>query len=154
MCNCNPNPADICTQCRSGNTCGCPPNYSILPEPVPCGCCPGGYTFTGPTPNWPNGYCSNGTSQVAPIPCNQCAETLSADCIILPAIPCYGIAAGMTLTNFIVFMCSNPVFIQKILSNIGLSTTLGSGFCQLVQNCPSKGSGTTPVIGPIIITYP
>jgi hypothetical protein len=156
MCNCSPNPANICTQCQGGNPCGCPPDYSILPQPVPCGCCPTGYTFFGPTPNWPSGYCQSNNaagSQVPPVSCNDCPETMSADCVILPAVPCLGLPAGLTVSQFAAFLCS-AAFIQTILTNIGLNSILGSGFCQLVQNCPPVGSGTTPIIGSITITYP
>ncbi len=154
MCNCSNIPANICNQCNQGQPCCCPPDYSILPQPVPCGCCPDGYTFFAPTPNWPSGYCKKGDSAIVPpIPCNNCAETISADCVILPAIPCLGLAAGLTLTQFANFLCS-ATFIETILSSIGLNPILGSGFCQLVQNCPSPISGSTPIIGSIIITYP
>lgn len=152
MCNCSPNPANICTQCQSGNPCGCPPDYSVLPLPVPCGCCPDGLTFFGATPNWPNGYCSDGKTQVPPVQCNSCAETLSADCVILPAIPCLGLLAGLTLTQFASFLCS-AAFIETIYTSTGLNPILQSGFCQLSRICPPTG-GTVPVIGPIIITYP
>lgn len=154
MCNCNPDPANICTQCQIGNPCGCPPDYSIMPQPVPCGCCPSGYTFSGPTLNWPNGLCTDPTrKQTSSIPCNNCAETLSGDCVILPAIPCLGLAAGLTLTQFAQFLCS-AAFIETILSSIGLNPILQSGFCQLTQICPRVGGGTVPVIGSIVITYP
>jgi len=159
MCNCSPNPANICTQCQSGNPCGCPPDYSIAPLPVPCGCCPDGYTFVGPTPNYPSGYCQRGDPKsaaaaiVPPIPCNNCPETIQSDCVILPAIPCLGIAAGTTLTSLLGFLCSSA-FAEVILKAIAADPAVGSGFCQLVQNCPPVGSGTTPIITGIIITFP
>ncbi len=154
MCNCSSAPVSICDQCSQGQTCCCPPDYSIMPQPTPCGCCPDGYNWSGPTPNWPDGVCTaiDGKRQIAPIPCNACAETIASDCVIIPAIACLGFSGG-TLTAFITFMCSD-VYIESILEKIGLSSNLGSGFCQLVQNCPPPGSGTTPIIGTITVTFP
>lgn len=159
MCNCSKSPASICDQCSSGQPCCCPPDYSIMPQPGPCGCCPDGYTYFGPTPNYPNGYCQSGSGParkiVPPIPCNTCAETVSSDCIILPEIPCLGIAAGTTLTQLFLGFCANPrPFIEFQLTKIGLDPVLGSGFCQLVQNCPPVGGGTTPIITSITVTFP
>jgi hypothetical protein len=156
MCNCNSSPASICNQCAQGNTCGCPPDYTVMPLSVPCGCCPAGYTYVpGTTANNP-ATCvdSTGTITKSPIPCPSCEETISSNCVILPAGNCYSLPAGTTLTQFIEFMCSSPVFIQKILTNIGLDVNLGSAFCQLVQNCPPSGSGTTPILGAITVTFP
>lgn len=159
MCNCSPTPANVCNQCNVGQPCCCPPDYSIMPQPAPCGCCPDGYTYFGPTANWPDGYCASGSGPVRkiqpPIPCNNCAETISSDCVILPEIACLGIPAGTNLTTLFAAFCANPKpFIEFILSAIGLDPDLGSGLCQLVQNCPPPGSGTTPIIGTIIVTFP
>ena len=155
MCNCSPTPANICDQCSNGMSCCCPPDYSIMPQPVPCACCPPGYTFHGATPNWPNGYCADtetGRKQVATVPCNTCAETMSSDCIIIPAISCLGFLGG-NLTTFLNYMCS-VAYTENFLARIGLNPTLGSGFCQLVQNCPPAGGGTTPIILSFTITFP
>jgi len=142
MCNCQKAPEHICDQCRSGNPCGCPPTYNIIPQP--CQCCPPGTTFNGPTGIYPNGSCVdvNG-NYTAPIPCPSCAETIATDCVILPEIPCLGIAKGSTLTQLINFLCSSA-FIQTILTTIGLVPSLQSSFCQLVGVCPPAGS-TVPV---------
>ena len=144
MCNCSPNPVTICTQCQSGNPCACPPDYSVSPQTVPCTCCPGGYTFFDATTNWPLGYCQftdsrGNVTQVAPSPCSSCAETISSDCVILPAIPCLGLLAGTTVSQLAAFLCS-PAFISTILSTIGLNSTLQTAFCQLVGVCPPAGT--------------
>lgn len=154
MCNCSSIPANICNQCAQGNACGCPPDYTVLSQPVACGCCPAGYTYVpGATPNNPP-TCVDGTGKTtAPIPCPSCESTLSSDCVILPAISCVGFPGG-TLTYFATFLCTSTRFIESILTTIGGNTALGSGFCQLVQNCPALGSGTTPVLGPIVVTFP
>ena len=158
MCNCSKSPASICTQCQQGNTCGCPPDYSVMPQPVACGCCPDGFIYKGITPNFPNGYCVDAGTQTKAVPsiaCNTCEESMSADCIYLPAIPCLGIAAGTTLSAFLLGMCANPTtVVQFLLSSIGLNPALGSGFCQLVQNCPASSASSTPIIGTIIVTFP
>lgn len=152
MCNCSSIPANICTQCSQGQQCGCPPDYTILPQPVPCKCCPSGYTFYTDAV-FPNGICKGPGGSIPPIPCTPCVTTTSSDCVILPEITCFGIAAGTTLTSFLNYMCS-AAFIQVLLGHIGLDPSLASGFCQLVGNCPTAPTSTTPVIGPIIITFP
>lgn len=159
MCNCasstSVSSGSICNQCAQGNPCGCPPSYTITPLPVDCSCCPAGYTYMGPTLNFPDGFCQ-GTIASDIIPagnCSDCPETMSSDCVILPAIPCLGLPAGTTVTQLANFLCS-PAFVEVILANIGLSSTLGSGFCQLVQNCPPVSGGTTPIILSITVTFP
>lgn len=164
MCNCSSSPVSICTQCQQGNPCGCPPDYSVMPAPVQCigNCCPPGYTYGGVSANFPNGYCCPVSNNRVPcdlknavptIPCSDCVETMSSNCIILPAIPCLGVLAGTSLTQFLTSMCGGA-FAEVILKAIGLDVAAGSGFCQLVQNCPAPGSGTTPIIGPIVVTFP
>lgn len=159
MCNCSSAPASICNQCQAGNQCGCPPNYDIMPQPVPCDCCPTGYTFTTTNAKYPDGICQADSPNFVPfgmftaaVDCNPCAETVSSDCVRLPVVDCLGFPGG-TLTDFLKYMCSSA-FIELYLRKIGLDPVLGSGFCQLVQNCPPPGSGTTPIIGSISVTFP
>lgn len=154
MCNCNSSPASICNQCAVGNPCGCPPDYTVMPQTVTCGCCPSGFTYVpGPTPNT-SATCIDGKGvTTAPIPCPTCEETSSSDCILLPAIPCLGFPGG-TLTYFATFLCTSTKFIQSILTTIGATPSLSAGFCQIVRNCPATTGGTTPVPGPIIVTFP
>lgn len=154
MCNCTSSPANICNQCAQGNACGCPPDYTVMPLPVACGCCPSGFVYVPATPNTA-AICRDIDGKTEePIPCPSCEETLSANCVIIPTGNCYGLPAGTTLAQFIDFMCTSPAFIEKILTNIGNSSSLGNGFCQLVQNCPPVGSGTTPIIGTISVSFP
>ncbi len=163
MCNCND--TSVCNQCQNGQPCNCPPDYTVLPQPTQGGCCPNGYqTFTAPTPNWPNGYCTDiatGKVHISAIPCTPCAVAVSTNCVTYQAaegipITCnaFGIIDGDTLTTIINKMCitlkSN---IEAVLSSIGLDTDLESGLCQLVRQCPPAGS-TTPIITTIIITFP
>jgi len=166
MCNCSN--ISTCNQCQNGFPCNCPPDYSVTPLPGNCTCCPNGYTLYPPTPNYPNGYCQGplASEVVAPGPCVDCDIAVPTDCVTytgdLP-ISCnngkggniYGINPGDTLTTIINKMCVlNKNVIEGILSAIGLDSDLGNAFCQLVQNCPSKGSGTVPVITSIIVTFP
>jgi hypothetical protein len=125
-----------------------------MPQVVGCFCCPDGYFGPSPAPGYPNGVCKNLAGISVPAtPCQPCAETMSTDCIILPAIDCFGLPAGTTLTGFLTYMCSSA-FVESIISRIGLDPVLGSGFCQLVQNCPPVSGGTTPIIGSITVTFP
>jgi hypothetical protein len=152
MCNCNNNNS-LCSRCSKGLMCACPPDYSVTPLTVDCGCCPPGYTWTGATANWPNGVCTGqGGRQVSPIPCTTCVDSVPGDCVFLPAIPCFGVIAGTTLTSFINYLCSDA-FTMKILSNIGLSTTLKTALCQLTTTCP-PASSSTPIIVSIVTTAP
>lgn len=149
MCNCSSISNSICNQCATGYPCGCPPSYEVTPQPITdCNCCPSGYTYV-------NGICqSNTNNNTTPtIPCNSCVDTTSSDCILLPKIECLDLPANTTLTGLANYLCSDA-FIQMILTRIHASTSLGTGFCQLVQNCPGSGSGTTPVLGPIVVTFP
>lgn len=151
MCNCNSSPASICNQCAVGNPCGCPPDYTVMPQTVTCGCCPSGFTYVpGPTPNT-SATCVDGAGRTtAPIPCPTCEETLSSDCVIIPKGNCYN---GGTLTDLANYICSEA-YIESLLQKIGLSVRLGTEFCQLVSSCPPVTSGTTPVIGSVIVRFP
>ncbi len=155
---CNCGNTSICTQCSAGIPCNCPPDYSVAPQPVDCGCCPDGYRYVGITPNFPNGECQcktaicTGAFSVSAIPCVPCEEAISSDCVMVEAIECLGITANTPLTTVLEFFCS-AAYIQLILSKIGLTPSLGSGLCQLTRNCPPSGS-TTPIPGPITITFP
>ena len=149
MCNCSSLSSNICNQCSQGYPCGCPPTYDVIPQAVTdCHCCPNGYVYV-------NGKCQSITSSstTEPIPCNQCVDTVPSDCVQLPAITCLGLPVNSTVTDLANYLCSKG-FIEMILSKIGADSDLGSAFCQLVQNCPPVGGGTTPIIGSIIVTFP
>jgi hypothetical protein len=155
MCNCNSTSTTttICNQCAQGNPCGCPPDYSVLPQAVNCGCCPTGYVWYGPTLNYPSGYCSNGSLTKSPVPCNPCDQTISTDCVIFPSVTCSGLPAGSTVTDLAAHLCSEQ-FIIELLKKINTSTTLATAFCQLVNACPASAGPGSPVIGPIIVSFP
>lgn len=160
MCNCQQQP---CNQCSSGAPCNCPPSYTVTPVGATCGCCPAGYSnYQGPTANYPNGYCTSTTppyGTIASIPCTPCEENVSTNCVVYNKsegfpINCFGINDGDTLTTMINKMCLGLVAnVETILSAIGLNEPLGNAFCQLVQNCPSSGGSTTPVIGAITVVF-
>jgi len=163
MCNCND--TSPCGKCQNGQPCNCPPDYSVLPIPSPCQCCPNGYIFQSPSATYPNGIClgvpnAAGTPTTTPIPCVSCESAISTNCVTYVAsegipINCFGIVNGDTLTQMINKMCLGlKANVETILSAIGLDSDLGSGFCALVQNCPSVGRSTTPIIGSIVITFP
>lgn len=159
---CNCGNISNCTQCSAGQPCNCPPDYSVLPQPVVCGCCPDGFTYIGVTPNFPNGACQcNATNPtclspgylIASIACNDCVESVGADCVFVTNIPCLGITTTpVALSTVLQYFCSDA-HIATILQKIGLNPALGSGLCQLVRNCPPSGS-TTPIPGPIVVTIP
>jgi hypothetical protein len=154
MCNCSPIPANICNQCAQGNTCGCPPDYTIMPQPTACPCCPPDYDYEIPTAAFPLGVCRDRTVYhigINPIPCNPCVETISDQCVTIPAVPCLSFNGG-TLADFLNYMCSEA-YVLSFLQKIGISVTLKQAFCQIVAVCPVVGS-TTPVLGPIIVTQP
>lgn len=159
---CNCNNTTPCTQCSAGSPCNCPPDYSVLPQPVDCHCCPAGYTFYGPTANYPNGFCclggdgtgNNCVSVAVPVACNDCTESISADCVFVSDMACLGVAKGanVPLSTVLAFLCSDA-FTLKMLQNIGLSTNLKAALCEIVSVCPTVGS-TVPIPGPIIVTIP
>lgn len=134
--------------------CQCPPDYRVNPLPVDCGCCSAGYTFVGPTLNYPNGYCTGaGGAIVEPIECNPCVDTLSAKCVILPDVPCFGITAGTSLYEFISsYMCSDA-FVMGIINRISLSSTLQAAMCSVMSTCPPAGS-STPIWSGGSVTVP
>lgn len=135
--------------------CQCPPDYSVLPLPVDCGCCPPGAVYSGPTANYPNGYCTGPGGIISePIECNDCVDTLSAKCVILPSIPCFGIVEGTTLYDFISnFMCSDA-FVMNILNRVSTSTVLKDAWCAINSTCPVAPSGKTPILGSGTVTVP
>lgn len=171
MCNCNqPQP---CNNCNSQLPCGCSPSFTIVPAPVPCTCCPQGYTFTGATPNFPNGIC---TTLVAPftttatIPCVSCEDTIPTDCVVFqctstgittlptPACnPCGNVVNGDTLTTIIGKICpTNPANILAMLQVIAADTTYGlkQAFCDISNYCSGIPGSLTPYIGPITFSIP
>lgn len=150
MCNCSGNTNSLCNKCSSGLLCQCPPDYSILPLPVNCGCCPSGYTWSGPTMNYPNGSCTNSIGNIVPpIPCTNCVKSIDPNCVILPAVPCLGIPNGMTLLNFISSYLCSTAFVSNILTILGSNSGLQQILCQIQANCPPINS-TTPIIGPVV----
>lgn len=152
MCNCSK--TSLCSRCTSGQLCGCPPDYTVPVLPVDCGCCPSGYVWSGPTLNYPNGVCTGpGGVTTDPIDCNPCVDSVPASCVILPSIPCFGIAAGTTLLSFIQnFMCSD-MFWMNFINRLTTSTTLQAAMCSVMSSCPPAGS-STPIIGPITPSAP
>ncbi len=148
-CNCN-NGISLCSRCSVGLTCSCPPDYSVLPLPVDCGCCPPGYTFQGPTANYPNGFCTNSVGTVVPvIPCTQCVESVPADCVILPEIACLGVQRGTTLTAFLANILCSEAYVLNLINKIGVSTTLKAAMCNVISTCPIPSS-LAPVAGPLV----
>lgn len=169
MCNCNNNATSLCSRCSTGLSCGCPPDYSILPLPVTCGCCPDGYTFSATTnQNFPNGMCLNNNPlsanqlPIAPIPCTTCEDAITTDCVIYngtATITCNGagITAGDNLTTILAKICpSNPPVILAMLQAIALDTTYGlkAAFCEISNFCSGIPGSTTPYIGPISFSIP
>ena len=165
MCNCNNNATSLCSRCSTGLSCGCPPDYSILPLPVNCGCCPPDTDFEAPTAQYPNGVCRDRTvffRAIPTIPCTPCEDALSTDCVIYSAataITCNGagIAPGDSLTTILTKMCaSNPPVILAMLQAIALDTTYGlkAAFCQIANYCSGVPGSTTPYIGPLTFTIP
>ena len=166
MCNCND--TSTCNNCQNGQPCNCPPDYSVLPQPAQCGCCPPGYqNFTPSTsPNWTNGgYCTDvvtGKVQTSAVPCVPCEQAVSTNCVTyIPSegfpILCnaFGIVAGDTLTTIINKMCITLTSnIQAMFLAIAVNEQLSTDFCQLVQACPSTGGSTTPLIGSITVSFP
>jgi len=152
MCNCTSSPANICNQCAQGNTCGCPPDYTVMPLPVACGCCPTGFVYIPATPNNP-ATCRDIDGKTAlPIPCPSCEETLSSNCVIVPPVTCIGFIGG-SVTDLSNHLCSEA-FITGLLVKINNSSVLATAFCRLVNACPATPVGSTPIIGPIISSFP
>lgn len=150
MCNCTSSPANICNQCAQGNACGCPPDYTVMPLPVACGCCSSGFVYVPATPNTA-AICRDIDGKTEePIPCPSCEFTVPSDCVIIPKGNCYN---GGTLTDLANYICSEA-YIESLLKKIGLSVRLGTEFCQLVSSCPPVTGGTRPVIGSVIVRFP
>jgi len=86
-----------------------------------------------------------------PIPqvaCNPCEKTISSNCVTYDTaegypINYFGIKNGDSLTTMI----------NKIYSTF-VAFFDSSDFCAAVQNCPSASSGTTPILGTLVITIP
>lgn len=151
-CNCGtPTP---CNNCSTGVSCGCPPDWSMLPLPPECGCCPFGYTWSAPTANYPDGICTNSSGgTVSPIDCEPCEESVSDKCVFLSAGNCFGLPSTTTLNQFVEFLCSQT-FTRKILSNIATDQTTLNGFCNIVQSCGPLPGSSTPIPGPISWVIP
>lgn len=152
MCNCTSSPANICNQCAQGNACGCPPDYTVMPLPVACGCCPSGFVYVPATPNTA-AICRDIDGKTKePIPCPSCEETLSANCVIVPPVSCINFPGG-SVTDLSNHLCSEA-FILSLLVKINTSPRLATAFCQLVNACPPVVSPSTPITGPIIVRFP
>lgn len=152
MCNCKK--TTICSNCSNGSTCQCPPDYSVMPLPVECGCCPDGYTWEGPTPNYPNGNCINASGvSTTPIDCNQCEEAISDNCVYISPNSCFGIKGSFTLKQFIEYMCSEAYF-KVMLTKVGATQSLLNGWCNINKKCGPPTSTTTPIPGPVSWTIP
>jgi hypothetical protein len=124
----------------------------LLPE---CGCCPEGYTWSGPTPNWPDGVCTNSTgTQIAPIDCETCEDSISANCVFLPAIECLGIKEGTTVADVMKTLFCSTAFWRLGIQIIASDQTTYNGFCNLVAGCGPVPGSTTPIIGPISWSIP
>lgn len=157
---CNCQDTSTCSKCQNGQPCNCPPDYSVLPQPSPCTCCPSGYTYDAG-----RNVCVDNIALshvIPPIPCVNCETALATDCITYTGqIPLvcgnnvYGINVGDSLTTILSKMCiTNQNVLQAMLSAIGLDPVTYSGFCQLTANCPAPIGSTTPLPGPITITFP
>lgn len=153
---CNCSQTSNCNSCNDNKPCNCPPDYRVDHLPVNCGCCPEGYTWSGPTPNWPNGVCTNSTGmQTSPIPCNTCGDgVLEADCIVVNDIDCAGIKGPVTLSSVLEYILCSTAFKQEFLAAISTNQTLYNGFCNLVQGCGPVPGVSTPVLGPISWSIP
>jgi len=151
---CNCGQPTQCNNCATGVSCGCPPDWAMLPLPPDCGCCPDGYTWSGATPNWPNGVCTDSVGTTTdPIDCEQCEESVSDSCVFLEAGNCFGLPSGTNLKQVWEYLCSQT-FTRKILTNIATNQTTLNGFCNIVQSCgPSPGS-STPIPSPVVWTIP
>lgn len=156
---CGCNDTSPCGKCQNGQPCNCPPDYSVLPQPSPCICCPDGLTYDATRK-----LCIGTSNSVSaqPIPCVNCETALPTDCITYTGqIPLvcgnnvYGINVGDTLTTILNKMCiTNQNVLQAMLSAIGLDPDTYSGLCQLVAGCVLPPGTTTPIPGPIVITFP
>ncbi len=161
MCNCNSSTS--CNNCNSNLPCNCPPNYAVLPAPVPCNCCPPNYTYTG------NSIC---TSLLAPfttvpaIPCNTCVDSIPTDCVVYQCTspnasktcaPCVNVVNGDSLTTIIQKICpTDPANILAMLQVIAADTTYGlkAAFCQIVNHCSFIPGSPVSYIGPISFSIP
>lgn len=160
MCNCK---TSICDSCNSGFNCQCPPDYSVMPLPVPCNCCPPGFTYNNSSSStsarYPNGYCTGQGKTIDPIQCVSCEQAISTDCVTYTQLESVcqpsGIQKGDSLTVILAKICiTNKPNIKALLSAIGNDIELLSGFCNLVQACGISPGNSTPQIGPISWTIP
>lgn len=154
---CNCKQTSVCSKCQAGSPCGCPPDYTVMPLPVECSkCCPPGYYLSGDIccpVGIPSASCTARDS-VAPIPCEECEQSIPAECVIFPQTSCAGNPPGYNLVQVIDMICpSNPAQILRMLQVIGTDPTLKAALCQIVSVCPTVGSAT-PIPGPIIVSFP
>ncbi len=101
------------------NNCNCPPDYTFQPAPVQqCKCCPVGYIYNAPTPNYPDGYCSDGKNITITIPCNTCVEVLFTDCVVYNGdrLKCLGIQAGMNMNTILTILEKNCQLLMAVVN--------------------------------------
>jgi hypothetical protein len=144
MCNCNN--SYPCNNCANGQSCNCPPDYSITPAPVLCQCCPPGATYTPPSLGYPSGQCTDGNGNpVTPIPCGSCVDSTYTDCVTYQGngINCFGINSGDSVTTMFQKMCNTLA--GTVLSQISTSASLQATLCNIVSACPPATKGT-PIV--------
>lgn len=157
-CNCHLSTNSVCTRCANGLSCGCPPDYSVAPILPDCQCCPPGYTKVL---NSSGVYQCEGSGRAIPtIPCQPCVDSVLTDCVFYRdasgnEVPlCVDIESGDNLTTILAKMCiTRESNILAMLQVIGTSSLLKAALCEIISICPSVGN-TTPIPGPIIVTYP
>ncbi len=153
MCNCQQKP---CNQCSTGIPCNCPPDYSVIAAPVPCVCCPSGYTYnsslgqcsptvptgtirccpTGSTFNQITGWCITPTGTNAFFV--GWGPTYDQTYCTIPTIPCVDCEESIT-TDCVTFQCT--------------TTPNASDVCRPCSNV-ANGDNLTTIIKKICPTEP
>ncbi len=158
---CNCNNSTPCNNCSSNLPCNCPPDYSVLPQPVPCKCCPSGYSYQGPTANYPSGYCQTIVApylQTPTIPCNTCIDSVPISCVYNDGtVNCLGSKSGDPLSTVLANMClTNPVALLEMMRVVAADSTYGlkAAWCQISNFCSGIPGSKNPYIGPITFTIP
>lgn len=153
-CNCHINTGSLCTRCSNGLSCGCPPDYSVVPVLPDCQCCPEGYTKV--TKSDGTYGCSGNGRIIATIPCQPCETSVLTDCVFYKGEDgvCVDISNGDNLTTILAKMCiTRPSNILAMLQVLANSSVLRAALCQIVSICPVINS-QTPIPGPLFFTYP
>ncbi len=116
-CNCNTTP---CTRCQNGQPCNCPSDYTVVPAPTQCRCCPNGFTFQQPSTTYPDGICISATGQVSTAWCCPDGYIYSGPTPNFPNGYC-GTLVGSSRTD--PFHCTETVPpIPCVSCEIGLTT--------------------------------